>query len=217
MRNKAYKKRLFCLLFLFTISVITYATGQEPDYIVYNGEIYDLLVNPLEAYFSIYPDKRPSGNLRSTSLWRGYTATFEIANGELYLKDIMVETITDIQRIEQVSVLREFLDGQPDLKIDWFSGLLVVPYGGIVNYAEMGYGSTYENYILLEIENGNFIRENRMRYAEYAQYRERQYQVFKEAIEYLNILKELGEEIPDERLDYFIKIYENDYTTIILK
>ena len=212
------KRRVFCLFFSFIIPVVTYATAQEPDYIIYNGEKYSLFVNPLEAYFSINPDKRPRSNVRSTSLWRGYVATFEIINKELYLKDIKVEISTgDIRRTEWKSVLPEFLDGKQNLKIDWFSGLLVIPHGKLIDYVHMGYGSTYENYILLEIKNGNFIRENKMHYVEYVQYREKQYQVFKKTQEYLNILKELGEEIPDERLDYFIKIYESDYTTIILE
>ena len=212
-----YKKCIFCLLFLFIISVSTYATAQYPDKIIYNGIEYDLFVNPLEAYLSVNPDKRPRSNLVSTALWRGYVATFEIVNNELYLKDIKIVISTgDTLITEWVSVLLEFLDGQPNLKIDWFSGLLVMPYGRLINYVHMGYGSTYENYILLEIENGNFIRENRMHYLEYVQYRERQYQAFKETQEYLNLLREIGKEISDD-LDYFIKIYESDYTTIILE
>jgi hypothetical protein len=81
----------------------------------------------------------------------------------------------------------------------------------------MGYGSTYENYILLEIKNGNFIKERRMYYFEYVRYRERQYQAFKKTQEYLDILKQIGEETSDEKLDDFIKVYESDYTTIILE
>jgi len=210
-----YNKLIFCLSFLFIISVNIYATAQETDKIIYDGVEYDLLVNPLEAFFSKNPDKRPQSRTRSTSLWRGYVATFEILNNELYLKDIEIFTY-DNQKGEYASVLQEFLDGQTHFKIDWFSGLLVVPYGKIINYVHMGYGSTYENYILLEIKNGDFIKEKRMNYIEYAQYRERQYQRFKETKEYLNILKELGEENPDTRLDSFIKVYESDYTTIIL-
>ena len=207
-----------CIFLLFIISVNIYATAQYPDKIIYKGIEYDLFVNPLEAYLSENPGKRPRSNMASTALWREYVATFEIVNNELYLKDIKIEISTgDILRTEWVSVLLEFLNGQPNFKIDWFSGLLVIPYGRLINYVHMGYGSTYENYILLEIEDGNFIRENRMYYVEYVQYRERQYQVFKRTQEYLNLLKEIGEENPDERLDYFIKIYESDYTTIILE
>ena len=210
-----YKKCIFCLFFPLMISVSIYATAQYPDKIIYNGIEYDLFVNPLEAYLSINPDKRPRSNLISSALWRGYIATFEIVNSELYLKDIKIST-GDMQKTEWVSVLPEFLDGQPNLKIDWFSGLLVIPHGKLINYVHMGYASTYENYLLLEMENGNFIRENKMHYIEYVRYRERQYEAFKKTQEYLNLLKEIDAETPNE-LDYFIKIYESDYTTIILE
>jgi hypothetical protein len=108
----------------FIIPFNTYATAQYPDKIIYNGIEYGLLVNPLEAYLSVNPDKRPKSNMRSTALWRGYVATFEILNNELYLKDIKIEkSAADIiQRTEWVSVLPEFLDGKPNLKIDWFPG-----------------------------------------------------------------------------------------------
>jgi hypothetical protein len=33
--------------------------------------------------------------------------------------------------------------------------------GKQIKYIHMGYGSTYENYILLEIRNGNFIEEKK--------------------------------------------------------
>ena len=157
-----YNKLLVILLCLFSISVNTYATAQYPDKIIYNGTEYDLFVNPLEKYFLINPDKRPKGKITSTALWRGYIATFEIIDGKLLLKDIEIQISTGLFpsiEYEWKSVLSEFLDGQSYFNMDWFSGLLVIPYGKLINYVHMGYESTYEDYILLEIENGKFISE----------------------------------------------------------
>ncbi|MDR0515679.1 MAG: hypothetical protein LBH25_01380 [Fibromonadaceae bacterium] len=53
-----------------------FATAQEPDLLIHNGEKYDLTVNPMEPFFKENPEKRPPSP--NTALWRGYIATFEI-------------------------------------------------------------------------------------------------------------------------------------------
>ena len=64
-----------------------FATAQAPDKIIYKGQEYSLLVNPMEAYFDMHPERRPRGRM-STALWRGYVATFQVRGERLVLKDI---------------------------------------------------------------------------------------------------------------------------------
>ena len=147
-----------------------------------------MFTNPLEGYFEKYPDKRPEG-IGSTALWRGYIATFEIVAGELLLNDIEIQTY-EKNESKWKSVLSEFLDNQPNewfnrkyeakFKIEWFTGYLTIPTGKMLQYVHMGYASTYENYILLEIKNGNFIKEHRMDYEQYKQFKEDEYKKYKQ-------------------------------------
>jgi hypothetical protein len=153
------------------VSIDLYATAQVPDIIVYEGKKYALIVNPLEPYFSIYPEKRPKNEIQSSNLWRGYRATFEIVNKELLLKDIEIVIFTgnipDNFKFEWKSILNEYINDVDILKINWFTGLLIIPYGKLINYVHMGYESIYENYIILEIKNGFFLKEYRINYKEY--------------------------------------------------
>lgn len=74
---------LTIILTLF-FGVNVFATGQEPDRIIFKGQEYMLFSNPLETYFKKYPDKRPTRGFESTGLWRGYIATFEVRNNRLF-------------------------------------------------------------------------------------------------------------------------------------
>lgn len=161
-----------------------FGTAQEPDWIFYRGRYYFLYTNPLEVYLKTYPDKRPKADCESTSLWRGYIASYKIENNQLFLKDISVE-MSDTSGIDDSdnygsginwkNVLGEVFPGCHEVKVDWFTGLLVLPFGQRINCLHMGYGSTYENYILLEIKNGDLIKERRYSYEEYLKFKERQF------------------------------------------
>lgn len=70
-------------------------TAQYPDRIIYKGKECDLHSNPLESYFDKYPDKRPQSETDSNALWRGYIATFEIKDNQLYIRDIKIEIISN--------------------------------------------------------------------------------------------------------------------------
>ena len=178
------------LIFLLTVffSLNVFATAQYPDKIVYGGKEYSLHSNPLEEYFEKYPDKRPKGGLNSTALWRGYVATFEVQDGQLFLKDIEIEfwdtTSKKKYDTKWKSVIKEVFPNQLNLKIDWLTGLLVIPYGKLVNYVHMGYGSTYENYLLLEMDKGDLKKEKKFDYKEYETFKQRQFEAFKKTEEY---------------------------------
>lgn len=169
------KLLLTIVLCLFT-GAAAFATAQYPDKIIYNGKEYRLHSNPLESYFEKNPGKRPSGGLQSSALWRGYVATFEIRDNQLYVKDIEIEirdTTTKEFKAIWKSVLKEVFPDQKNIKVDWLTGLLVIPYGKLVNYVHMGYGSTYENYILLEIDKGDLKKEMKFGYKEYEKFKEK--------------------------------------------
>jgi len=215
-------KTLLTLAFSLFLGLNVFATAQFPDKIIYNGKEYSLHSNPLEAYFEKYPDKRPKGGIMSTALWRGYVATFEVKENQLFLKDIEIEyndtSSAKGHQFKWRSVLKEVFPDQKDLKIDWLTGLLVISYGKLINYVHMGYGSTYENYILLEIEKGDLRKEKQFKYKEYEKFKERQFHVFKQTDEYQKLKTDLQKDgSSDEFIDSFLKSYVTQYTTKILE
>jgi len=215
-------KLFFAVAFLLLGATNLLATAQAPDKIIFNGKEYRLHSNPLEEYFQKFPEKKPKSGIMSSGLWRGYVATFEIAENALFLKDveIMFDKNPDNKSFERgwKSVLSEVVPNNKKLKIDWFTGLLVLPVGGVVNYVQMGYGSTYENYILLEIEKGDFKRSKEFDYKEYEKFKERQFEAFKKTEEYQKLVKEMKKEkdSTQEFIDSFLKSYIIGYTSKIL-
>ena len=77
--------------------------------------------------------------LGSTACWRGYLGTWEIRDGRFYLVGLR-------GRLQ----LRE---GEP-IFAEWFSGVLRVPKGEMLQYVHMGYGSVHEQEVHIKIENG---------------------------------------------------------------
>jgi len=207
------------IIFSLCISFQAMATAQLPDKIVYKGKTYKLHSNPLEAYFEQHPEKRPYG-IGSTALWRGYIATFEIRDQQLYVKDISVEYADSLKGTHDFkwkSVMQEVFPDQKSFKVDWVNGLLVIPHGKMVNYVHMGYGSTYEKYILLEIDQGKLKREKKFDYKSYETFRAQQFLAFKQTEEYRSVKAELQKDgSSDEYVDDFLKTYIIHYTSKIL-
>jgi hypothetical protein len=203
--------------FVFAVSV--YATAQYPDKIYFEGRLYKLHSNPMEAYFEKNPDKKPRSPIISTALWRGYVATFEIdTGGGLYLKDIEALTPGNDGDSEFKSVIDDVVPRGQRLKIDWFTGLLVLPSGEIVNYVHMGYGSTYEKYTLLEIAAGDFKRSKAFGYKDYEAFKERQFAEFKKTPEYKKYIEDARKEgkYDQKFMDEFLRNFVTDFTSKIL-
>lgn len=214
-------KAFLTIIFTFCIGLTVFATAQYPDKIIYNGEDYSLHSNPLETFFEKYPDKRPKGGIMSTALWRGYVATFEVKDNQLYLKDIEIQYYDTILNESYSYKWRSFIkEVFPDIeavKIDWLTGLLVIPHGNLVNYVHMGYGSTYKYYILLEIDKGDLKKEKRFKYKEYEKFKERQFHVFKQTEEYKKLKADLQRDgNSDEFIDSFLRSFVTQYTSKIL-
>lgn len=220
-KNIDMHKIITTAIFVF-LALSTLATAQYPDKIIYNGKEYNLYSNPLETYFKDHADKRPKGGIMSTALWRGYVATFEIRSNQLFLKDIEIEywdsTHPKNTDTKWKSVLSEVFPDQQPIKIDWISGLLVLPYGKIVNYVHMGYGSTYENYVLIEVKNGDFIKAREFDAESYEKYKDRQFEAFKKTDEYKKTKAQLKKDgSTDEFIDSFLRSFATDYTTTLIE
>ncbi len=154
-------KILFTIPLLVICSVSVFATGQQADLIVYQNEERPLFSNPLEGYYAngrarprymIGPLTMSSGN------WRGYVATWQIDDGQLYLKkiDSWLCNGSTKESCAPVKLTQLFpgkvRDGR--VRADWFSGELRIPDGKRLQYVHMGYGSTFERDIIFTVKRG---------------------------------------------------------------
>jgi hypothetical protein len=199
----------------------TFATAQYPDKIFFDVKEYSLHSNPLESYFEKNPDRRPKGGVMSTALWRGYVATFEVRDSQLFVKDIQIQywdtTNKKSHDTKWKSVMTEVFPDQKNVKVDWLSGLLVLPYGEIVNYVHMGYGSTYEKYYILEISKGDYIKSKQFDYKDYESFKEKQFAAYKKTDEYKETKSKLKKDgSSDEFIDNFLRSFVTQYTSKIL-
>ena len=137
------KKYIFWLILFFNCFII-YATIQRNDYLIYNGVKYYIDENPMEEYFLSYPSKRPKTNTISSDLWRGYIATFEIINNELWVTKIEIITRTNRNTGDHIlrNVINRIFNGKNKIKVEWYSGLL--------GLSKSRYSNLNENYNIRE-------------------------------------------------------------------
>jgi len=83
-------RKLLTIGLIFALNLTIFGTAQIPELMIYKGETYPFYYSPMDDFFEKYPEKKPAGSW-STDLYRGYVATFEIKNNQLFLKDIKVE------------------------------------------------------------------------------------------------------------------------------
>jgi len=210
-------RTLSTLTLFICISLIVYGTAQYPNKIIYNGKEYKLYSNPLENYFEKYPYHRPQKIVIPNELLRGYVATFEIRDNQLYLNDIEIPVSKKFKKGSYVYQWESVLYKDDSIKVDWMTGFLVLPKGQIIyNNEQIGYGAIFDYYILLEFDRGNFVKEKTLGYEEYEKFKEKQFQAFKETEEYEKIKKDLkkgNENYNDEFIDAFLRNFEIEYTS----
>ncbi len=134
-------------------------TAQISEKLIYEGQQLSMCTNPLGLYFAMGGDG-PNFEYTCTALWRGYVGTWEIVDSRLYLIELHGRT----EGGDEVSVATIFPDYPDRVFAHWYSGTIRIPQGKLLNYVHMGYGSTYERDLFLEIERGviknSCVRQN---------------------------------------------------------
>ena len=123
-------------------------TAQVSDALLYDGKEYQLLCEPLEAYFEQHPP-RPKIEATCTACWRGYVAFWRINKSRLYL-----DQIQDFDGAKMNLKSRLFPAETGPVFASWFTGPLICPNGAEKEYIHMGYATIYEQYLIIEIANG---------------------------------------------------------------
>lgn len=200
------------------------ATAQIPDRIELDGRIHRLTVNPLEAWLEAHPEvsiDRLSGEVAlgmCSANWRGYLATFTVADGQLMLDRVVADACTEGDPDARPDLVPQLFGGRDAVPVEWFTGLLVVPTGERVRYVHMGYGSLYSEYRLFRVERGRVLEEARMDDAQYLRYRDAQFAEWQKTREYRKQYAELTDparSVPWTREDAegFLYTVDVDYTT----
>lgn len=166
--NSRFKVVLFFLMQFTTTNLL--ATGQLPDLLVVNNDTSYIYSNPLflEVYFN-KNGNRNSINFEgclSSSCLRGYQAIWTIEKDSFFLIKVIGCMCSERQEADLKLI---FGDNYKNQKVfaDWFSGLLVNPYGRRIRYYHIGFSSIYEFENNYQIVSGVVVKRKK-----YINYRE---------------------------------------------
>ncbi len=107
---------------------------------------------PLSDYF-VLRGMRPDFQDISTACWRCYVGEWEITLNRLYLIGISA----DYKDGTEVTLGSLFPGYDSRVFAHWYSGVLSIPQGDLVEYVHMGYASVYERDLLLSVEQGVIV------------------------------------------------------------
>lgn len=135
-------------------------SAQDSEGLLYEGERYAMQATPLEDYFK-QVGKKPMFSLFSTNNWRGYVGQWEIADGKLYLVQLMGMGLkkTDTGVLlglvpNRIGVADIFPKSDGRVLADWYTGQLRCPQGKVVEYYRGEFGALYERYLVIDIKAG---------------------------------------------------------------
>jgi len=136
-----------------------FGTAQIGDKLIYKGEQFVINSEPLGSYLDeVHPGPTGIFEFKCTACWRGYVATWKIEEGYLYLVKIAEGTCE--KNPPEIPVSRVFPGQKAPFKAEWFSGVIRIPQGKLLEYVHMGYESIYENEIILTFEKGKLVKES---------------------------------------------------------
>lgn len=170
-------------LLIFLISIKSFGTAQAPDYLIIGKDTLKIHSNPLEKYFEKNPI--PKGLITSISSgnWRGYIAYFKFIDNKLVVENIYKEEYNKDEKngysTSFKSIYKELFGNQENFNCDFYSGLLICPYGKMLEYVHMGYSSIYEKYKLFEINSGINTREKDLSGEEFQKFKIDYFKYFK--------------------------------------
>ncbi len=124
-------------------------TAQIAENLLYRGEKVAICTEPLNDYFAA-GGYNPGFESNCTALWRGYIGSWEIVDDRLYLVGLE-GTLENGTEATLGTIFPEFPER---VFAHWYSGTLRIPQGRQLEYVHMGYGSTFERDVFLDIERG---------------------------------------------------------------
>jgi hypothetical protein len=116
-------------------------TAQFSEILHYKGEKLSMRATPLSDYF-VLMGLRPDFQDISTACWRCYVGEWDITLDRLYLVGIRA----DYKDGTEVTLGSLFPGYDSRVFAHWYSGVLSIPQGDLVEYVHMGFASVYERH-----------------------------------------------------------------------
>jgi len=123
-------------------------TAQFHEHLILDGELTSMACCPplpgkhpriIDRHAEGLPGDDADVGCYSTACWREYIGTWEIKDGKFYLCRLVGRY--------------RFRDKEP-IFANWVSGTLRIPQGERLHYVHMGFGSVYEEDLLIKIKKG---------------------------------------------------------------
>jgi hypothetical protein len=133
-----------------------WATPQAPDLILYEGEERLLYSEPLDSFWGP-GNPRPTFVPTHTANWRGYTASWEIVEGRLYLTGIQGRIGKPDGTLSEAGLAMLFPGAAGKVEAVWFTGTLRIPWGNRLHFTRAGYGAIYEKEFVIRVEKGRVV------------------------------------------------------------
>lgn len=135
-------------------------TAQIPDRLIHRGREFDLCALPLEDYLKRRPKaRRPKFLPGSTANWRGYVATWEIIDQQLYLTGIEDAFFDAGGEMRKASLATVFPRRPHPVPARWVTDQLRCPEGRLRAYIHAGFASEYERDRMFIFEKGVLVEE----------------------------------------------------------
>jgi hypothetical protein len=127
-------------------------TAQFSEILHYKGEQLSMRVTPLSDYF-VLMGLKPDFRICSTACWRCYVGEWDITLDRLYLIGISAHYEDDTE----VTLGSLFPGYDSRVFAHWYSGVLSISQGDLVEYVHMGFASVYERDLLISVEQGVIV------------------------------------------------------------
>lgn len=181
-------KYLIIILSFYTLGFTSFdnaiITGQFADKVIFEGKKYDISDYLMEPYFEKFPEKKPKLQVENTGLDRGYIATYEFFEGQLYVIDIEIDVKRNGNYVFN-SVYSEVFPNTKRKKVDWKTGLLNLPSGKLILSAS----ELYEKHTIVELKRGKIKEVRDYTKDELLLFKERQFDKFKCTRRYKRVVK----------------------------
>ena len=128
-------------------------TAQFSELLLLEGKQQALCSYPLASYFALGGES-VAFRASSTALSRGYIGTWEILDQGQVQRLYLIRLQGSLQDESPVSLETVFPGYTERVFAHWFSGALRLPQGQLLHYVHGGFGSCYEQDLLIDVTRG---------------------------------------------------------------
>lgn len=129
-------------------------TAQFTESLIYNKKELRMCTLPFSNYLYLAGIDNPFKS-NCSALWRGYTGTWEVLDGRLYL----IKLYGHLQDGTEGNLETFFPEFPHRVFAHWYSGTLRIPQGDTIKYVHMGFQSIHESDFFIQIQKGIVIQK----------------------------------------------------------